>query len=156
MITQTAELAMQVLLYLSRQQGGDPLPPAVIAEALGASKSYTAKVCGSLARAGILRSIRGARGGVRLVADPQTLTLLAIVEAAQGKVLAHYCGEPFNMQHVCNWHRAMDELHRATTGVLGKWTLAELLRCPFPTGPLGTDSHCRIAREGFDWLRPPQ
>lgn len=153
MITQTAELAMQVLLYLSRQAGSEPVPPAVIAEALGASRSYTAKVCGSLARTGILRSTRGAKGGVRLVADPEKLTLLEIVEAAQGKVLAHYCGEPFNMQHVCNWHRAMDELHTATTTVLGKWTLAELLRCPYPTGPLGSDTHCRIARESFGWLK---
>jgi Rrf2 family protein len=152
-ITQTSELAIQVLFYLASQPGTEPVPPTAIAEQIGASPSYAAKVCNSLARAGILRTTRGAKGGVRLAADPQELSLLSIVEAVQGKVLANYCSEGYSLKHVCNWHRAMDELHKATTGILAKWTLGELLRCPHPTGSLGSDTHCRVAKHEFDWLK---
>ena len=153
MINGTCELGVQTLIYLTRKGGGEPQPPKVIAEALKASPTYTAKVCGALVRAGILRAHRGAKGGVTLLAKPEQLTLLAIVEACQGKLLADYCSDVFNMNHVCNWHRALDELHKASTSVLLRWTLADILKCPAPTGPINSDTHCRISKKEFDWLK---
>jgi Rrf2 family nitric oxide-sensitive transcriptional repressor len=151
MVTLTSELAVQVLVFLARKSAGQPLTPGVIAAALHASPTYVAKICGNLSRAGILRSTRGAKGGVSLLAKPQGLTLLQIIEASQGKLLADYCSPSINLEHVCNWHRAMDELHTSVIGVLGRWTLADILRCPFPSGPTGDDAHCRIAKTEFDW-----
>jgi len=152
MITRTSELAMQTLLYLARRGGGQPIAPGTIAGALAASPSYVAKVCASLSRAGILRTTRGAKGGVTLHVDPGQLSLLQIVEACQGKLLADYCTPTIKLEHVCNWHRAMDELHSSVTTILTRWTLADILRCPFPSGPVGDGVHCRIARREFDWL----
>ena len=153
MINGTCEIGIQTLIYLARRGGSEPHPPKAIAAALGASPTYTAKVCGALARAGILRAHRGVKGGVTLQAKPEQLTLLEIVEACQGKLLADYCTEVFNLDHVCSWHRALDELHKAMIGVLSHWTLADILRCPMPTAPLNSDTHCRIARPEFDWLK---
>jgi Rrf2 family protein len=153
MITRTSELAMQILLYLSVQGGHEVIAPGSIAEALGASPTYVAKICGALSRAGILRAYRGSKGGVLLLLPPEQLTLLQVVEACQGKLLADYCSEQFNLRHVCNWHRAMDELHRSITAVLERWTLADILRCPAPTGPLNSPTHCRLAKPGFLWLK---
>jgi Rrf2 family protein len=154
MINGTCEIGIQTLIYLARQGGGEPHPPKVIAAALKASPTYTAKVCGALVRAGILRAHRGAKGGVTLLAKPEQVTLLDVMEACQGKLLADYCSEVFNLDHVCNWHRALDELHKAMVGVLEKWTLADILRCPFPSAPLNSATHCRIAKPEFDWLKP--
>jgi Rrf2 family protein len=152
MVTLTSELAVQVLVFLARKGQGKPVAPGAIAAALQASPTYVAKVCGSLSRAGILRSTRGAKGGVSLLARPQGLTLLQIIEASQGKLLADYCSPTVNLDHVCNWHRAMDELHSSVVEVLNRWTLADILRCPYPTGPVGDDSHCRIVKREFTWL----
>jgi Rrf2 family protein len=153
MINGTCEIGIQTLIFLVRRGGSEPQSPRTIAAALHASPTYTAKVCGALARAGILRAHRGVRGGVTLAAQPEQLTLLEIVEACQGKLLADYCTETFNLDHVCNWHRALDELHKSVTGVLEKWTLADILRCPMPTGPLNSATHCRIAKSEFEWLK---
>jgi Rrf2 family protein len=152
MINATCEMGIQTLIFLARKGGKDPVAPRTIAEALHASPTYTAKVCAALVRAGILRSYRGVRGGVQLDVAPEELTLLRIVEACRGKLLADYCSVAASLDHVCNWHRALEELHRTVTGVLERWTLADILRCPLPTGPLGTDTHCRIAKPEFDWL----
>ncbi|MDX2197580.1 MAG: Rrf2 family transcriptional regulator [Phycisphaerae bacterium] len=54
---------------------------AELAEALHLPGAYAAKVMTQLARANVLRSDRGPRGGFRLSRPPTDITLLDIVEA---------------------------------------------------------------------------
>jgi Rrf2 family protein len=147
MLTQTSELGVNVLLYLGlrgRDQG--PATPREMAEAIDTSPTYTAKVCSQLVKANILRSQRGALGGVLLSRKPEDLTLLEIVEACQGRILADYCEEVTDKRRVCAYHIAMVELQLAITTVLRKWTLAELMLRPKPAGAAAVEGHCRITR----------
>ncbi|MCC7478658.1 Rrf2 family transcriptional regulator [bacterium] len=154
MITKTSELAVQILMYVaSRPNREIPVPPKQIADASKASPSYIAKVASSLVRAGILRAHRGAMGGVTLAAQPEKLTLFEIVETSQGRILADYCDGHFELDKVCNWHKAMHQLYTSTVSVLKRWTLADLLAKPAPDVHQHGDSFCRLARSGFDWLK---
>lgn len=156
MITKTSELAVQILMYVaSRPDRSQPVPPKQIAEAAQASPSYIAKVASSLVRAGILRAHRGAMGGVTLAAQPEKLTLFEIVETSQGRILADYCEGHFEMDKVCNWHKAMHQLYTSTVTVLKRWTLADLLAKPAPEAAQHGDSLCRLARSGINWLELP-
>ncbi len=47
---------------------------------------YASKTLGQLARARILRSVRGANGGFALAREPEDITLLEVVEATDGVV----------------------------------------------------------------------
>ena len=67
MLTQTSELAIKSILFLSLEEGEHPISPRQIAESLQCSPSYLAKTMGKLVRAGILRSTKGSHGGVVLV-----------------------------------------------------------------------------------------
>jgi Rrf2 family protein len=130
MLGKTSLSAIRSLLYLAQQDAGACLSPRHLAEVLGESPTYLAKVLRHLVKAGILRAEKGVKGGVRLVTDPQSVTLLAIVEACQGTIVGNYCASvrPEPMQ--CSFHRAALELHHAITGVLARWSLADLLVNP--------------------------
>jgi Rrf2 family protein len=130
MINATTELAIKWLVYLAVLDSNAPLSPKRGAETLDCSPSYLAKTSNLLVKAGILRSIRGIRGGVVLARPPEEITLLEIVEATEGLVTANYCRETNRQSEVCSFHEAMKELHSETTRVLSQWTLRKLLAHP--------------------------
>jgi DNA-binding IscR family transcriptional regulator len=78
----------------------------------------------------MLRAEKGVKGGVKLAMPAEAITLLAVVEACHGPIVGEYCNSPQPESSVCNFHRAALELHRAITGVLGHWTVADLLEHP--------------------------
>jgi Rrf2 family protein len=59
---------------------GRQISAAEIAEKYGVSAHHLAKVLSELARAGVVESVRGARGGYRFIANPRRITLLDIIE----------------------------------------------------------------------------
>jgi Rrf2 family protein len=146
MLTRTSEMAIQVLVALALRGVDGPLSPKALAAPLGVSPTYLAKVTGALGKAGILRAMRGAQGGVLLARKPEEVTLLAIVEACQGRVLADYCEGEAEGHQVCAFHRAMAELHAAVVSTLDRWTLADLLQQPGPAEELKGLVPCKMHR----------
>lgn len=147
MLTQTSELAVNVLLYLGlrgREEG--PIGPKEIAVAIGASPTYTSKVCGQLARMNVIRTQRGPSGGIFLTRKPESLTLLEVVEACQGRILPNYCEDVSDRGSVCTYHLTMIELHHAITRILGSCSLADLMARPAPKRSVTMEGHCRITR----------
>ncbi len=145
MVNRSSISAVRALIWLARQDRRVCWSPRRLAEALGESPSYLAKVLRRLVRQGILEVERGARGGVRLACGPDEITLLAVVEACQGKIMGHYCRSTRPDRDVCNFHRAARELHEAVCGVLGRWTIARLLEKPQASGSAGTGIPCLMA-----------
>lgn len=143
MITATTELAIRWLVLLGVEDNEAPVSPKKGAVPLRCSPSYLAKTSNLLVKAGILKSIRGIRGGVVFARPPEEISLLEVFEACQGLLTASYCRESNGGMEVCSYHTAMKELHEATTHTLKKWTLKDLLknpaRCP-GEGP----SECRM------------
>ncbi len=135
MLTKTTISALRTLIHLEQRASAAPAAPRSIAEHLGESPTYLAKVTQLLARAGILRAQRGMSGGVILNRQPENVTLRAIVEACQGAILGDFCGDADgdDLENACALHHAAVELHESIVGVLERWTLADLLKKPCPT-----------------------
>ncbi len=131
MLTRTSELGIKTILYLALHESEQPLPPRRMARALRCSPSYLAKTANMLVKAGLLRSLRGASGGLLLARPPAQITVLDVVEACQGLLTANYCREPAPGTPVCGYHKVMAELHEAITSTLSRWTLRDLLVSPF-------------------------
>lgn len=155
MLTGTTELALRGLLYLGLSTPAEPTPPKRLAESLGCSPTYLGKTLGLLVKADILRSVRGARGGVVLARDPRTITLLAVIEACQGSLVGDFCRtEKLKEMGVpCRFHEVMAALHGQVVKTLSGCTLAELLECPLPIlrGKRGSTS-CKMTFHGADAL----
>lgn len=136
MLTQTSETAIRALIYLVLAKADRLLTPKDIAEHLGTSPSYMAKITHQLVKANILHSQRGAAGGVTMAREPESVSLLEIVEACQGLLVGNYCQEiRDHPEPVCAFHEAMKETHVALVRTLSKWTLADLVARPGPSDP---------------------
>ena len=136
MLTQTSETAIRALILIAIADVDGLLTPRQIAEKLNTSPTYMAKITGLLVKANILRSQRGATGGVLLARDPRSITLLSVVEACQGLLVGNYCDELVDHQEpVCAFHSAMKEAHTALVTVLSKWSLADMISRPGPSDP---------------------
>lgn len=149
MIGKTSISALRTLLLLAQQDSPSCWSPRRLAETLGESPTYLAKVTRHLVKRGILEAVKGVKGGVRLSRDPAAVTLLDIVEACQGTIVGDYCNSTRPESNFCSFHRAAQELHVAITGVLGRWTLAELLENPCGKGE-GVGLGCLIARGPYE------
>jgi Rrf2 family protein len=78
MLSDTAEYALRAVLHIADNDEMVRVEP--MAEALGVPRNYLSKTLHQLARAGILRSMRGPRGGFTLAVPADELTLYQVVE----------------------------------------------------------------------------
>jgi len=145
MIAKTSLLALRALEFLCNQDAGVAFSPRRIAETLGESPSYLAKVLRHLVKSGILDAVKGTKGGVRLNQSPSQITLLAVVEACQGTVKGDHCSSSCTESPVCSFHEAALELHNAVSGILTRWTLAHLLEKPSAATDIAGRVACRMA-----------
>lgn len=150
MLGKTSLSALRALLLLAQKGGSELWPPRRIAEELGESPTYMAKVVRHMVKSRILEAEKGAKGGVRLARRPEEVTLLSVVEACQGTLVGDYCRSTRPSTAYCSFHIAALELHAAITGVLGRWTLAGLLERTQAMGAERDGVPCliRLARVG--------
>jgi Rrf2 family protein len=87
------EWGVHACTLLAVVPAGRALPAAKVAEYHGLPAAYMAKHLQALARAGILETVKGPRGGYRLGRRPEDITLLDVVEAIEGAEPAFRCGE---------------------------------------------------------------
>ncbi|MBI4890643.1 MAG: Rrf2 family transcriptional regulator [Acidobacteria bacterium] len=135
MLGKTSLSAIRALLLLGQKGADENWSPRRVAEELGESPTYMAKIFRQLVKAGILEAERGAKGGVRLARPKEEITLLDVVQACQGIIVGSYCRSSRPRSADCNFHLAALELHEAVGRVLERWTLAALLEKTHAGGP---------------------
>ena len=129
LISQATEYAVRCALYLAAQEPDRVVPRHEIAAAMDIPSAFLAKITQRLARAGIVRILQGARGGCQLLLPPRRLTLLAVVEAAEGEIGLNKCvlhpqGCPSS--DFCAVHPVWAETRRSLRESLGAVTFAAL------------------------------
>jgi Rrf2 family protein len=128
MINQTVETAFRVLLYLGGQDPKSLVSLQEIHKIVGGSATYLAKVTAGLSRAGLLKSQRGAQGGLQIGREPKKINLLEVVEATQGPFLAFSPAKCVaGKGKLCNYHQTTEKLNALVTGAMRKATLADMM-----------------------------
>src|SRR5512133_1288594 len=90
-ITRATEYAVRCVLHLALEPAGRVVPRREIAAAREIPEQFLGKIAQRLARADILRIHQGARGGYELAVPAGELTLLRVVEAAEGSLILNKC-----------------------------------------------------------------
>ena len=88
-ITDAATLGIHALALL--QGAEEPVRVARLAGAMHASEAHLSKVMQRMARAGLVSSVRGPRGGFSLARDPDSMTLLEVLEVVDGPIEEEPC-----------------------------------------------------------------
>lgn len=89
---------LYAMIYLAQHHGEGPQSLKAIAE-LGLPDPYLEQLLGSLRRAGLVKTVRGAQGGYQLSSSPDEITVRHIIDAMEGPLSLSECvGEP---EHSC-------------------------------------------------------
>lgn len=90
-LTRQGDYAVRVMVDLAAHDRGTPVPRARIQARQDIPGPYLAKVVQALARAGLVRTRPGARGGVSLGLPASLVTLLQVIEAVEGPIQLNRC-----------------------------------------------------------------
>lgn len=102
-----------------------------LAATTGLPVPTVSKVLATLARDGVISSVRGAKGGYRLAALPERITVAQIISAIDGPIALTQCvdrtGDICTVETLCpsraGWHKINEAVQRALSEV----SLAELM-----------------------------
>jgi Rrf2 family protein len=134
-ITRETDYAIRCVYYLAGKTG-DVTMVDEIARNMDTPKSFLAKILQKLARANIVKSYRGVKGGFQLARKPKEINLLEVIEAIQGPVVMNICAldkKMCKMSGTCTIHPVWIEVRKQVEKLLRKRSFAS-----FPCrGPLG-------------------
>ncbi len=123
------ELVLRAVLLLADEASDVPTKGAFLASKLGTTAAYIPEVMRPLVEAGWVKSAPGPLGGYVLVANPQSITLLMLIEAAEGPTRDDRCGlrgTPCPAEEVCAMHDAWSTAREALLFELDETPLSNM------------------------------
>ena len=125
-----ARYGTRALLYLAINKGKGPIPLRDVARREQISLHYLEHLITPLIAGGILRSTRGARGGISLARPPDEIRLSEVVQLLEGSTALVEClnnPEVCTRSELCVPRDIWGELKQAIDGVLESTTLQDLV-----------------------------
>jgi Rrf2 family protein len=116
--------------YLAAEYGDGRRKAREIAEAMDFTGEYLHQVLADLVNHGVLIAVAGPGGGYELARPPGEITVLQVIEAAEGPVNDGRCplsGEPCD-EVPCGLHEPWTRTQAAIRQELGRVTLTTLVR----------------------------
>ena len=133
-VTKLTDYATVVLTVLAGRPG-DVLSATDLAETSGLETPTVSKLLKPLAQAGLVTSLRGARGGYRLSRDAADISLIQIVEAMEGPLAMTECSQHENhcgIAHQCGVRTNWRLINDVVADALRRVTLAQMLKPSIP------------------------
>lgn len=128
-VSTKAQYGMRALVEVA--VGGDrPTSLKTVADRQELSHQYLEQIFAVLRRAGVVESVRGARGGYRLARRPDRITALEVVELLEGSVAPVACideDDTCGRVGACSTEPLWREVDAAVRRVLAGTTLADLM-----------------------------
>jgi Rrf2 family protein len=132
-VPQKLEYAMRAMIELAECRAEDPdavVPAREIAERQQVPVRFLEQQLGSLSRAGLVESFRGAGGGCRIARDPAEITIAEVADAIEGQIYPVFCLEPSDhtcfADSRCGLQGFWADVARAVQEVFERTTVADL------------------------------
>ena len=125
-----ARYGTRALLDLALHRGNEPVPLKDIALRQNISLHYLEHLIAPLVRAEIIRSTRGARGGVQLIKEPREVKLSEVIQLLEGSITPVECvGNPESCPRSdrCATRDVWSEMKKAMDVILESTTLQDLV-----------------------------
>ncbi|OHC68061.1 MAG: BadM/Rrf2 family transcriptional regulator [Rhodocyclales bacterium GWA2_65_20] len=132
-LTTFSDYTLRVLMFLALNRDRLATIPE-IAAAYGISENHLMKVVHQLARAGVVESVRGKGGGVRLAREPEAIRLGQIVRVSEGNAPIVEClsadAGACRIAPACRLSAVLVRAFDALYATLDDYTLADLVHTP--------------------------
>ncbi|WP_430911190.1 Rrf2 family transcriptional regulator [Methylobacterium sp. sgz302541] len=130
-LTRYTDYALRTLIYVGLREPRQS-SIAEIARAYGISENHLTKVVHQLGRLGLIQTIRGRGGGLRLAKAPAEIVIGAVVRHTEDDLALVECfsGGGCAITAPCRLRRALGEALAAFLAVLDGVTLADLIGAP--------------------------
>ena len=128
-LSMTGEYAVRTMIHLAAVPFGELVQICDISKEWGIPEGFLRKIVAQLSKDGLIRSQRGAGGGIQLSRPAATLTLLEVIEAVEGKVFLNKCLIAPGTCHLdltCAVHTVWCDAQQALRTILNRKSLAEL------------------------------
>ena len=158
-ISRKTDYALRILSLLA--EGDDSLLSVrTAADQVDVPYSFARSIQHGLVQAGIIESLRGVHGGMRLKVDPSQITVRQVVEAVQGPLYFNNCTAPgavCERMEGCCFHPLWNGLTALVTDYLDSVTLEDVvLQRRFPAvGSQFTDRDAFCSYAGCGSLQQP-
>jgi Rrf2 family protein len=132
-LSKAGEYAVRAMLHLATINRKRVTQIAEISKTWKIPESFLRKILQNLARAGLVTSARGVGGGFVLARAANSITLLNVVEAIEGKTYLNQCligPESCENRSWCAVHVVWREAQNAFSAILNGKTLADLVNNP--------------------------
>ncbi len=127
-ITRETDYAIRSIYYLAEKAG--PAAISEMAESTRVPADFLAKILQKLAKAGIVKSRRGVKGGFELAKKPAHINFLEVVEAVEGPVAMNICAldeKLCSLSGYCTVHPVWTEVRQEVRKLLAKKNFAQVL-----------------------------
>lgn len=127
-LSNLADYAVVTMTAASRHCGGSRVSAAELAAETGLPAPTVQKVVSKLTAAGLLRSVRGAGGGLQLARPAAAISVADIVEAVEGPIALTACvdGHDCAVDHNCMVKPHWPKINQALRGALADIALTQL------------------------------
>lgn len=128
-ISTRGRYGIRLLLDLASHEGKEPIPLRDIARRQHISLSYIEQLVTPLIAAGLVKSTRGARGGIRLAKSPQEINLSDVIGLLESSISPVDClDDPEACPHsnFCATRDVWSEMKDAMDRVLKSVTIQDL------------------------------
>ncbi|GAA4047566.1 SUF system Fe-S cluster assembly regulator [Parerythrobacter jejuensis] len=127
-LSNLADYAVVTMSAAARHCGGGRVSAAELARETGLPAPTVQKVVSKLTAAGLLRSVRGAGGGLQLARPAAAISVAEIVEAVEGPIALTACveGGDCAVDHSCTVKPHWPVINQAMRGALASIPLTQL------------------------------
>ncbi|HSM53817.1 MAG TPA: SUF system Fe-S cluster assembly regulator [Erythrobacter sp.] len=128
-LSNLADYAVVTMSAAARHCGGGRTSATELAEETGLPLPTVQKLVSILGKAGLLRSVRGAGGGLQLARPAAAITVADIVEAVEGPIALTQCveGQDCAVDHACSLKPHWPVINQALRGALAGIPLTQLV-----------------------------
>ena len=129
-LSNLADYAVVTMSAAARHCGGARVNASELAAETGLPTPTVQKLVSRLTAAGLLRSVRGAGGGLQLARPAAAISLADIIEAVEGPILLTACieGHDCTLDHECRVRPHWPAINAALRGALASIPLSQLAR----------------------------
>lgn len=132
-LTTFSDYTLRVMMFLALNRDRLATIPE-IAAAYGISENHLMKVVHQLARSGVIESVRGKGGGIRLASEPEDIRLGQIIRASEGSAPIVEClsddAGACRIAPACRLSAVLMRAFDALFATLDEYTLADLVCAP--------------------------